>query len=518
MSKNQILLMAEALSNEKGVSKEVIFGAIEAALVVVTKKRHDTDFEARVSINRNTGDYETFRCFTVVPDDMPSEESLEQMNPSELLALEEADVEIFNPQFHIRLSDAQYKNPHIQVGEKIEEPMESIEFGRIDAQAAKRIIFQEIHKAVWSHIADVYTTRIGTLISGIVKKPTPHSIILDLGEGIDALILREEMIPREAFRTGDRVRGYLYDVRLDPKGSAQILLSRIHPQMLAELFKIEVPEIGEELIEVKAVARDPGSRAKIAVKTNDGRIDPIGACVGMRGARVQAVSSELSGERIDIVLWDDNPVQFVINAMAPAEVASIVVDEDAHSMDIAVQEENLSQAIGRNGQNVRLASQLSGWNLNLMSTEAAEEKTKQEVENLLVLFTEQLGVDEEVAQVLIEQGFSSLEEVAYVPINELLAIPGLDEELAEELKNRAKDALLTHALKSEQELSASEIDPDLLALDGMDRHLASTLAIHGIHTREDLAEQAVDDLLEIENMHEEQAAKLIMAARAHWFK
>ncbi len=507
MSKKEILLMAEVLSNEKGVSQVVIFDAIEAALAVATKKRHEMNLDVRVSINKETGDYETFRCFTVVDDDTPTEPSENEIE----------EMLVFDPQIHIRLADAKYKAPNIKVGDKVEEPMVSIEFSRIDAQLAKRVIFQEIHKAIWAHIVEIYSARKGTLVTGVVKKVTVNWIILDLGEGVEALIPREEMIPREAVRISDRLRGYLYDVRFDPKGGAQLSVSRTHPQMMARLFEIEVPEIGEGLIEIKSVARDPGSRAKIAVKTNDGRIDPVGACVGMRGARVQAVSSELAGERIDIVLWDDNPVQFVINAMAPAEVASIVVDEETHSMDIAVQEENLSQAIGRTGQNVRLASQLSGWNLNVMSIKDAEEKTKLEAEALQQLFTEQLGVDGEVADVLIEQGFSSIEEIAYVPIKELLVIPGFDEDLAEELKNRAKDALLTRALKTEEE-GITEPDENLLLLEGMDRDLAFILAKHGIKTRDDLAEQSVDDLLEISGMSKEQAGKLIMAARAHWFE
>lgn len=505
MSKKEILLMAKALSNEKDVPEEVIFKAIEVALAVATKKRHEMDIDVRVSINRDTGDYNTFRCFMAVEDDMPSES-------------ENEDEIVFNPQINIRLSDAKYKVPSLQVGDKIEEPMESIEFSRIDAQLAKRVIFQEINKAICAHIVDVYSSRIGTLITAIVKNARSNLVTLDLGEGIEALILREEMIPREAVRVGDRLRGFLYDVGFDAKGGAQLFVSRIHPQMVAKLFEIEVPEIGEGLIEIKSVARDPGSRAKIAVKTNDGRIDPVGACVGMRGARVQAVSGELAGERIDIVLWNDSPVQFVINAMAPAEVASIMVDEETHSMDIAVQEENLSQAIGRNGQNVRLASQLSGWNLNVMSTKDAEEKTKLEVETLQQLFIEHLGVDEEVAGVLIDQGFSSIEEIAYVPMKELLAIPGFDEDLAEELRNRAKDILLTRALKTEEELGVVSLDADLLALEGMDYDLAFLLSNYGIKTREDLAEQSVDDLLEIETIDEEKAAKLIMAARAHWFE
>lgn len=508
--------MAEILSNEKDLPLEVIFEAIEAALAVVTKKRHEKNIDVRVSINRSTGDSKTFRCFTVVDDALSEKKDHEE---SEVIVEEEGDQILwFDPEVHIRLSDAQNKNQSMQLGDKIEEPMESIEFGRIDAQMAKRVILHEINKAVWAHIVNVYSTRKGTLVTGIVKRVMPNLVVIDLGDSVEGLILREDMVPREAVRVGDRLRGYLYDVRFDSKGAAQLFISRTNPNMLIELFKIEVPEIGEGVIQIKGAARDSGSRAKIAVKTNDGRIDPVGACVGMRGARVQAVSSELAGERIDIVLWDDNPVQLVINAMAPAEVASIVLDEDTHSMDIAVLEENLSQAIGRNGQNVRLASQLTGWNLNVMSTKDAEEKTNLEIETLQKLFVEQLDVDEEIAQILIEQGFSSIEEIAYVPAKELLALSGFDEELAEELKNCAKDALLARALKGEEELSSAEFDADLLALEGMDPDLAFVLASHGIKTREELAEQAVDDLMEIKNMDKQRAAKLIMAARAHWFE
>ena len=374
--------------------------------------------------------------------------------------------------------------------------MESVEFGRIAAQKAKQVIIQKVQEAERSQVANAYRERLGQLVTGIVKKVTREFIILDLGNNAEAVLPRSEMIPHEAVRVGDRLRAYLYEIRTDLKGP-QMVVSRTRPEMLIELFKIEVPEIGEELIEIKAAARDPGSRAKIAVKTNDGRIDPIGACVGMRGARVQAVSSELGGERVDIVLWDDNPAQLVINAMAPAEVASIVVDEDSHTMDIAVKDEQLSQAIGRNGQNVRLASDLTGWRLNVMTEDQAKAKSAAEEENVLQLFKDKLGVDEDVAQILAEEGFTSLEEIAYVPLQEMLEIEGFDQPLVEALRERAKAALLTKAIAEEQELEKAKPAEDLLTMEGMDRHLAYVLANHGIVTREDLAEQSVDDLLEI---------------------
>ncbi len=351
-----------------------------------------------------------------------------------------------------------------------------------------------------------------------MKKSSRDSIILDLGGNAEALITREHMIIRESVRQNDRIRAYLLGVNEENRGP-QLFASRACPEMLIELFKIEVPEIGEELIEIKGAARDPGSRAKIAVKTNDQRIDPVGACVGMRGARVQAVSNELAGERIDIVLWDDNPAQLVINAMQPAEVASIVVDEESHTMDIAVEDESaLAQAIGRSGQNIRLASELTGWELNVMTLDDAQSKQQQEVEHALQMFVELLGVDEDVAEVLVEEGFSSLEEVAYVPTEEMLSVEGFDEDVVEALRQRAKDALLTRALVSEEKFEQAEPADDLLNMDGMDRDLAVELASRGIVTMEDLAEQAVDDLLEIEGMSEERAAQLIMTARAPWFE
>lgn len=491
----EVLLVVDAVSNEKGVDKEVIFEAIEAALATATKKRYGGEADIRVSIDRKSGDYRSFRRWLVTDDDAEELEGADEL---------------------IGLSEAHAKQPGIQVGEYIEEPIESIAFGRIAAQTAKQVIVQKVREAERARVVEAYRGRVGELVTGIVKKAERGSAIIDLGGNAEAFISREDMIPREAVRPGDRMRGYLYEVRSEARGP-QIFLSRTRPEMLVELFKIEVPEIGDGLIEIKAAARDPGSRAKIAVKSNDQRIDPVGACVGMRGSRVQAVSGELAGERVDIVLWDDNPAQFVINAMSPAEVVSIVVDEEAHAMDVAVAEEQLSQAIGRSGQNVRLASQLSGWELNVMSVEQAEAKSESESTALVSLFMEQLDVDEEIALILVQEGFSSVEEVAYVPLQEMLEIEEFDEEMVNELRNRAKDVLLTQAIASEEQLEVAEPAQDLLEMEGMDRHLAYLLAGRGIATMEDLAEQSVDELLDIEGIDEERAAKLIMTARAPWF-
>lgn len=498
----EILLVVEAVSNEKGVDSEVIFQAIEAALEMATKKRAGEEMDVKVIIDRKTGDYHTTRRWLVVADDVDEMELDEDLG--------EEGVTYF------KLSDARAKNPTIQEGEYIEEAMESIEFGRIAAQKAKQVIVQKVQEAERSQVANAYRERLGQLVNGVVKKVTRDYILLDLGNNAEAMLPRSEMIQHEAVRMNDRIRALLFEVRNDPKGP-QMVVSRTRPQMLVELFKIEVPEIGEELIEIKGASRDPGSRAKIAVKTNDGRIDPIGACVGMRGSRVQAVSSELGGERIDIVLWDDNPAQLVINAMSPAEVASIIVDEDSHTMDIAVKEEQLSQAIGRGGQNVRLASELTGWTLNVMTETQAKAKTEAEEETVLSLFKEKLGVDDEIAQVLAAEGFSSLEEIAYVPLQEMLEIEDFDTELVEALRERAKAALLTKAIAEEQSLDNTEPAADLLEMEGMERPIAYMLATHGIITREDLAEQSVDDLLELAEIDEKTAAKLIMTARKPWF-
>jgi len=495
MSK-EILLVVDAVSNERGIAKEVIIEAIEAALVTATKKRYNDDVAIRVSINRETGDYETFRYWNIYADDSDEiEEDITQLT----------------------LTEAKERDPEAAVGGRIEEAVESVTFGRIAAQAAKQVIMQKVREAERAQVVDQYKSRIGELVTGVVKRVERGNAILDLGGNAEALISREDMIPREAVRTGDRVRGYLQDVRSEQRG-AQLFISRTAPELLVELFKIEVPEVGEGLIDILGAARDPGSRAKIAVNANDERIDPVGACVGMRGSRVQSVSNELGGERIDIILWDENPAQYVINAMSPAEVESIVVDEDAHSMDLAVGEEHLSQAIGRGGQNVRLASQLTGWELNIMTEAQAEEKSEAEGETLKNVFMEHLDVDEEIALIFVQEGFSSIEEVAYVPTKELLAIEEFDEEIVNELRDRARDVLLTREIATEEKIGDAKPADDLLAMEGMDETLALLLASNGIVTQEDLAEQAVDELLEIEGMDEARASALIMAARAPWFE
>jgi len=495
MKKSDILLVVDSMSNERGVAKEVIFEAIEIALATVAAKRYQEDVSIRVAIDRDTGDYQTFRRWVVIED---SDEPLEL------------------PEQQIFLSKAKEIDSDLNVDDAVEETIESPEFGRIAAQQAKQVIVQKVREAERAKIVKLYEKRVGELIIGVVKRVTRDNIVLDMGENAEALLAREEMIPREAFRVNDRLRGYLYEVREERRGP-QLLVSRTRPEFLMELFKIEVPEIGEEVIEIKGAARDPGSRAKIAVKTNDGRIDPIGACVGMRGSRVQAVSNELNGERIDIVLWDDNPAQLVINAMAPAEVASIVVDEDTHTMDLAVGEEQLSQAIGRSGQNVRLASELTSWTLNVMTEVDMASKHESESHKIKALFMEKLDVDEDVAEALIQEGFTSLEEIAYVPAEEMQAVEGFDEEIAAELQRRASDVLLTQEIASEEELSDVKPADDLLEVEGMTQQLARKLASKGVVTREDLAEQSVDELCETVEMDEETAAKLIMAARAHWF-
>lgn len=495
MSK-EILLVAEAVSNEKGVSKEVIFEALEDALAGAAKKRFDDENATiTVSIDRKTGEYETRRSWLVVSNDVVP-------GLGDELTLEEAE-EI---------------NKDLQPGDTHEEQIENPEFGRIAAQAAKQIIVQKVREAERAQVVEQYRDRVGELISGSVKKVTRDNIIVDLGNNAEGVLPKNNLIGREMIRMGERVRAVLVEVCPENRGP-QLLLSRTSPIMLVELFKVEVPEIFEEVIEIKAAARDAGSRAKIAVKTNDKRIDPIGACVGMRGMRVQAVTNELGGnERIDIVLWDDNPAQLIINAMAPAEVSSIVMDEDTHSMDVAVDEDNLAQAIGRGGQNVRLASELTGWEINVMTEEDAAEKNNQESAKFLEVFMNKLDVDQDFAEFLVEEGFTSLEEIAYVPVEEMLAIEGLDEETVEELRNRAKDVLLTQAIASEEKLEKAEPAEDLLAMEGMEKHLALTLASKGITTQEELAEQAVDDLINITELTEDQAAELIMTARRPWFE
>ncbi|RPG43279.1 MAG: transcription termination/antitermination protein NusA [Gammaproteobacteria bacterium TMED163] len=494
MSK-EILMVVDAVSNEKGVSRGVIFEAIESALATATKKLNDNEeIDCRVSVDRETGDYETFRVWTVVED----EEFLEEAS-------------------QFTLEQAGEKDKSLAIGDSYEEKIDNVEFGRIAAQTAKQVIVQKVREAEREIVIGHYQDRVGELVAGTVKKVTRDNVIVDLGNNAEALLPRDQMIPRETFRISDRLRALLVDVRAEQRGP-QLFLSRTSPDMLIELFKIEVPEIAEEVIEIKAAARDPGSRAKIVVSTNDGRIDPVGACVGMRGSRVQVVSNELANERIDIILWDDNPAQLVINSMAPAEVASIIVDEDSHTMDIAVEEENLAQAIGRNGQNVRLSSALTGWAINVMSEEDAAAKQQQEASTFIEMFMEKLDVDEEVSEVLVQEGFTSLEEIAYVPLEEILAIEGFDEEIANELRNRAKDALLTQAIASEEDLSSANIADDLLSMEGMDDALALQLSEKSILSMEDLAEQAIDELMDIEGMDEERAGKLIMTARAPWFE
>lgn len=492
MSK-ELLMVAEALSNERGVSKEVIIFAIQAALESATRKIFGLDIGVRIKMDPRTGEYETFRYWDVVNED-----------------------ELEFPDRQLTLEQAKERNPSATLGGRVEELISSIEFGRIEAQTARQVIMQKVREAERDLVIDQFRNKLGQLVYGTVKKVTRDNIIIDLGGKAEAFLPRSEMLPHEMFRTNDRVRAYLYEITPQARGP-QLFVSRSRNEMLIELFRIEVPEIGENIIDVKAAARDPGNRAKIAVKTNDGRIDPIGACVGMRGARVQAVSSELGGERVDIILWDDNPAQLVINAMAPADISSIVVDEDTHTMDLAVEKDQLSQAIGRNGQNVRLASQLTGWTLNVMTVDEFENKNLEESGKIIKLFTSSLEIDEEIAALLVAHGFSSLEEIAYVPKDELLAIEDFDEEIIDELRNRANDILLTMALTSGKGLSGSP-DESLLNMEGMTQELAMKLASKGISTMEELAEQSVDELLEIDGITEENAGALIMKAREPWFK
>ncbi len=495
MMSKEILMVVDAVSNEKGVSREVIFEAIESALAMATKKlNEEEEIDCRVAVNRKTGEYETFRIWTVVADD-----------------------EYVNEFTQYMLEQVQERDPALEVGSKIEEKIDNVPFGRIAAQTAKQVIVQKVRDAEREIVLNEYKDKIGELVTGTVKKVTRESIIVDLGGNAEAILMRDQMIPRENFRMSDRIRALLIDVRPEQRGP-QLFLSRTSPQMLIELFKIEVPEINEQIISIRAAARDPGSRAKIVVSTNDGRIDPVGACVGMRGSRVQVVSGELSNERIDIILWDDNPAQLVINAMSPAEVASIIMDEDSNTMDVAVEEDNLAQAIGRNGQNVRLSAELTGWTINVMSEEEAAEKQEKESIGLIEMFMTKLDVDDETAEVLVSEGFTSLEEIAYVPMDEILSIDGFDEEIAEELRNRAKDALLTQAIASEEDLSSMNVADDLMNMEGMDKELALELAKRSILCMEDLAEQATDELMEIEGMTEERAGQLIMTARAPWFE
>ena len=499
MSK-EILTVVELLSHEKGVSEDVIFEALETALATATKKRYAEDAEFRVAIDRDTGDYETFRRWLVIDPERELEED-----------------EFPNPDAELTPEQAEEKDATLAIGDYYEIPVESVEFGRIAAQAARQVLTQKVREAERQQVLEKYLPRVGQLVSGSVKRTTREAIIVDLGNNAEAMLMRTSLIPREIFRVGDRLRALLMEIRPEVRGP-QLMLSRTDPEMLIELFKVEVPEIAEHIIEIRAAARNPGSRAKIAVHTNDGRIDPVGACVGMRGSRVQAVCSELDGERVDIVLWDQDPAQLAINAMQPAEVVSIVLDDDTRSMDIAVREDNLAQAIGFKGENVRLAGQLTGWELNIMTDEEAAQRQEDEALSYIQRFMESLSVGEDVAGVLAEEGFTSIEEVAYVPIEELRAIEGFDDEIVEELRTRAKDALLAKEMALGQP-GEGEPAADLLNLDGMDSALAYRLAANAIVTREDLAELATPDLLDIEaDIGEERASALIMTARAPWFE
>lgn len=486
----EVLLLVDALAHEKNVEKEVIFTALELALASASKKRFQDDADVRVEIDRNTGEYQSFRRWTVV-----SEEVLE------------------NPAAQITVEDAQSRDASLNEGDTIEEPLESIEFGRIGAQAAKQVILQKVREAEREQILNDFLARKEHLVTGMIKRMEKGNAIIEVGR-IEALLPREHMIPKENLRVGDRVRAYLVRIERGGRGP-QLILSRIVPEFLVKLFELEVPEIEEGLLEIRSAARDPGLRSKIAVKSNDQRLDPVGTCVGMRGSRVQAVTGELAGERVDIVLWSMEPAQFVINAMAPAEVSSIVVDEDAHSMDVVVDEDQLAQAIGKGGQNVRLASELTGWNLNIMTEEEAAQKNETEYAKIRQLFMDKLDVDEEVADILVQEGFSSLEEIAYVPMSEMTDIEAFDTDTIEELRKRARDALLTEAIAREEKVE--EASEELLSMEGMDTDTAHLLAAKGVATVEDLADLAVDDLVEMTSMDEERAKQLIMTARAPWF-
>ena len=528
----EILSVVEVVSAEKGVAKEIIFEAIEAALASATRKRHPEDLDVRVGIDRETGEYETFRRWEIVDDgavvftqeeaDAALEKLLAEAPPADDGAVQDdaeepAGPRVFDPNRQILYSDASARAPGLEIGDFAEEPIESVAFGRIAAQTAKQVIVQKVREAERAQVIETYQHRIGEMVTGVVKRLERGSIILDLGGNAEAIVSREEVIPREIVRPGDRLRGHLREVRAEARGP-QLFVSRTAPELMVRLFTLEVPEIAEGLIEIMGCARDPGSRAKIGVRSKVARIDPVGACVGMRGSRVQAVSNELGGERVDIILWDENPAQYVINAMSPAEVVSIVVDEEARAMDVAVHEEQLSQAIGRGGQNVRLASQLAQWQINVMTEQQADEKNEMEAGKFLSLFRDQLDVDEDVALILLQEGFTSIEEVAYVPEAEMLAIDEFDEEICRELQSRARDVLLIREIASEEGVSSGSPAEDLLLLDGMDTELAYGLAAKGVTTREDLADLSVDDFTEIVEIDPERAGKLIMTARAIWFE
>ena len=484
----EILLLVDALAHEKNVTEEVIFIALELALASATKKKHHDDVDVRVEIDRETGEYKTFRRWQYVEYDL----------------LENSNYQIDEESEHAK---------GLAIGEYYEEPLENIEFGRIGAQAAKQVILQKVREAEREQILEDFLARDEKMVTGVIKRMEKGSAIIEVGR-IESLLPREQMIPKENLRVGDRVRAYLSRIERGGRGP-QLILSRITPDFLVRLFELEVPEIEEGLLEIRAAARDPGLRSKIAVKSNDQRIDPVGTCVGMRGSRVQAVTAELAGERVDIVLWSIEPAQFVINAMSPAEVTSIVVDEDTHSMDVVVDEEQLALAIGRNGQNVRLASELTGWTLNILTVDQAEQKNQDEFSGVSQLFMQKLDVDAEVAEILVQEGFSTLEEIAYVPLAEMNEIEAFDEDTIEELRKRARAALLTEAIAKEE--GVDEASADLLGMDGMDEKTAHLLASKGVATMDALAELAVDELVELTAMDAERAKTLIMTARAPWF-
>jgi len=487
-----LLQLVDALAREKNVPKEIVFQALESALASATKKRFPKEeIDARVSIDRESGDYDSFRRWTVVPDEEHEE-----------------------PAHQLAITDAVERDPELKIGDVVEEPLEPIEFGRIGAQAAKQVILQKIRDAEREQILNDFLERQDNLLTGTVKRIERGNAIVESGR-IEGMIPRDQLIPKEMLRVGDRIRAYVMKIDRTAKGP-QLVLSRVAPEFLVRLFELEVPEIEEGLIEIRAAARDPGIRAKIAVKSNDPRLDPQGTCIGMRGSRVTAVTNELAGERVDIVLWSDDPAKLVVNALAPAEVQSIVVDEDRHSMDVVVDEENLAIAIGRSGQNVRLASEMTGWEINLMSVEESQQKQEAEHVRLRALFIEKLDVDEDIADILIGEGFTSLEEVAYVPIAEMLEIEAFDEDTINELRSRARNALLTEAIVREE--SVENVEEALLSLEGMDTEVASALAANGITTRDALADLAVDELTELTGMADERAQDLIMKARAHWFE
>jgi transcription termination/antitermination protein NusA len=486
----ELLMLVDALAREKNVAKDIVFASLELALASATKKRFKEDAETRVAIDRETGEYDSFRRWQVVPDD-----------------------QVESPAHQIGLTEAQQRDPNLQEGDYIEEALEPVEFGRIGAQAAKQVILQKIRDAEREQILNDFLERKEFIITGAIKRMERGNAIMESGR-IEAVLPKDQMIPKENLRVGDRVRAYLLKVDRSSRGP-QLILSRTVPEFIVKLFELEVPEIEEGLLEIKAAARDPGSRAKIAVKSNDQRIDPIGTCVGMRGSRVQAVTAELAGERVDIILWSPDPAQFVINALAPAEVSKITVDEESHSMDVVVEEENLAQAIGRTGQNVRLASEMTGWELNIMTEEESQKKNEEEFATIRALFMDKLDVDEEVANILIEEGFGSLEEIAYVPITEMMEIESFDEDTVNELRSRARNALLVQAIASEEVVES--VASDLLGLEGMDSETARLLAAKGVNTQEELADLAVDDLIELINIDTERAKQLIMTARAPWF-